>query len=39
MRRHLLASIVMLVGVTIVLGFGYPLVVRSLQELHDANGG
>ena len=41
MRRHLLASIVMLVGVTIVLGFGYPLLVTGLSALffrHQADG-
>jgi K+-transporting ATPase ATPase C chain len=41
MRRHLLASIVMLVGVTIVLGFGYPLVVTGFSMLffrHQAEG-
>jgi potassium-transporting ATPase KdpC subunit len=41
MRRHLLASLVMLLGVTIVLGFGYPLVVTGLSALmfgHQADG-
>ena len=41
MRRHLLPSIVMLVGVTVVLGFGYPLVVTGLSALmfkHQADG-
>ena len=41
MRRHLLASIVMLIGVTLVLGFGYPLVVTGLSVLmfgHQADG-
>ena len=41
MRRHLLASILMLVGVTIVLGFGYPLVVTGISMLffrHQAEG-
>jgi K+-transporting ATPase ATPase C chain len=41
MRRHLLASIVMLVGVTIVLGFGYPLLVTGPSALffrHQADG-
>lgn len=41
MRRHLLASLVMLLGVTIVLGFGYPLVVTGLSALmfgHQAGG-
>src|SRR6202050_78681 len=39
--RHLLASVVMLVGVTVVLGFGYPLVVTGLAQLffhNQANG-
>src|SRR6202050_825453 len=39
--RHLLASVVMLVGVTVVLGFGYPLVVTGLATLcfhNQANG-
>ena len=41
MRRHLLTSIIMLVGVTILLGFGYPLVVTGLSALffrHQADG-
>src|SRR5580700_6385845 len=41
MRRHLLASVVMLLGVTVVLGFGYPLLVAGLSALlfsHQANG-
>jgi K+-transporting ATPase KdpC subunit len=41
MRRHLLASILMLAGVTIVLGFGYPLVITGLSALffrHQADG-
>jgi K+-transporting ATPase ATPase C chain len=41
MRRHFLASIAMLVTLTAVLGFGYPLVVTGLAELgfaHQANG-
>jgi len=41
MRRHLLAGLVMLLGVTIVLGFGYPLVVTGLSLLlfrHQADG-
>jgi K+-transporting ATPase ATPase C chain len=33
MRRHLLASIVMLLGVMLVLGFGYPLLVTGLSAL------
>jgi potassium-transporting ATPase KdpC subunit len=41
MRRHLIASVVMLVGVTLLLGFGYPLVVTGLSYLffrHQAEG-
>jgi potassium-transporting ATPase KdpC subunit len=41
MRRHLLASIVMLVGLTVVLGFGYPLLVTGISALlfsHQAQG-
>jgi len=41
MRRHLFVSVVMLGALTIVLGFGYPLVVTGLAELgfgHKANG-
>jgi K+-transporting ATPase ATPase C chain len=41
MRRHLLTSIVMLVGITIVLGFGYPLLVTGLSLglfRHQADG-
>ncbi|HXZ70271.1 MAG TPA: potassium-transporting ATPase subunit C [Streptosporangiaceae bacterium] len=41
MRRHLLASVIMLLGVTVLLGFGYPLVVTGLSELffsRQANG-
>jgi potassium-transporting ATPase KdpC subunit len=41
MRRHLLASVVMLLGVTVVLGFGYPLLVTGLSGLlfsHQAGG-
>jgi K+-transporting ATPase ATPase C chain len=41
MRRHLLASVVMLLGLTVVLGFGYPLIMTGLSELgfnHQANG-
>jgi K+-transporting ATPase ATPase C chain len=33
MRRHLLASLIMLLGLTIVLGFGYPLLVTGLSAL------
>jgi K+-transporting ATPase ATPase C chain len=39
--RHLLTSIVMLIGLTAVLGFGYPLVVTGLSQLFfhkQANG-
>ena len=39
--RHLIASVVMLLGVTLVLGFGYPLVVTGLSQLffhQQANG-
>jgi K+-transporting ATPase ATPase C chain len=39
--RHLITSVVMLVGVTLVLGFGYPLVVTGLSQLffhRQANG-
>ncbi|HTZ91309.1 MAG TPA: potassium-transporting ATPase subunit C [Streptosporangiaceae bacterium] len=41
MRRHLVASIVMLVGLTVLLGFGYPLLVTGLSYLffrHQAEG-
>jgi potassium-transporting ATPase KdpC subunit len=41
MRRHLLTSVIMLAGATIVLGFGYPLVVTGLSLLlfrHQADG-
>jgi potassium-transporting ATPase KdpC subunit len=41
MRRHVLSSIVMLAGITIVLGFGYPLLVTGLSGLffrNQANG-
>jgi len=41
MRRHLVASIVMLIGVTVVLGFGYPLLITGLSQLffrHQADG-
>lgn len=41
MRRHLLASVVMLVGVTVLLGFGYPLLTTGLSMLflkHQAEG-
>jgi potassium-transporting ATPase KdpC subunit len=33
MRRHLLPSIALLLGLTVVLGFGYPLLVTGLSEL------
>ena len=39
--RHLAASVMMLLGVTVVLGFGYPLVVTGLSQLffhQQANG-
>src|SRR6204780_3424153 len=39
--RHLVASVVMLLVVTLVLGFGYPLVVTGLSQLFfhkQANG-
>jgi K+-transporting ATPase ATPase C chain len=39
--RHLVASVGMLLGVTLVLGFGYPLVVTGLSQLflhQQANG-
>ena len=39
--RHLVTSLVMLVVVTVALGFGYPLVVTGLSQLlfrHQANG-
>jgi len=41
MRRHLVSSIFMLLGLTVVLGFGYPLLVTGLAEIgfgHQANG-
>jgi len=41
MRRHLLASVLMLIGVTVLFGFGYPLVVTGLSTLffrHQAEG-
>jgi K+-transporting ATPase ATPase C chain len=41
MRRHLLASVVLLLAVTVVLGFGYPLLVTGLSALlfrHQADG-
>ena len=39
--RHLITSIVMLLGLTVVFGFGYPLVVTGLSQLFfhkQANG-
>src|ERR1700693_3456013 len=39
--RHLVTSVVMLLGVTLLLGFGYPLVVTGLSQLffhQQANG-
>jgi potassium-transporting ATPase KdpC subunit len=39
--RHLIASIIMVLVVTVVLGFGYPLVVTGLSQLffrNQANG-
>jgi K+-transporting ATPase ATPase C chain len=41
MRRQLLPSVVLLIGLTVVLGFGYPLVVTGLALLgfpHQADG-
>jgi potassium-transporting ATPase KdpC subunit len=41
MRRHLVASIVMLVGLTVLLGFGYPLLVTGISDVffrHQAEG-
>lgn len=41
MKRHLIASVVMLIGLTLGLGFGYPLVVTGLSQLffhQQANG-
>src|SRR5580704_10555331 len=41
MRRHLLPSVVLLIGLTAVLGFGYPLVVTGLSHIgfsHQADG-
>ena len=41
MRRHFLAGTVMLLGLTLVLGFGYPLLVTGLSALlfrHQADG-
>jgi potassium-transporting ATPase KdpC subunit len=41
MKRHLIASLIMLIGATLVLGFIYPLVVTGLSQLlfhRQANG-
>lgn len=41
MRRQLLPSLILLIGLTLVLGFGYPLVVTGLSALgfsNQANG-
>jgi potassium-transporting ATPase KdpC subunit len=41
MRRHFLASLIMLLGLTVVLGFGYPLLVTGLSAVlfrHQADG-
>jgi len=41
MRRHIIASAVMLLGITIVLGFGYPLLITGLAAVgfrHQADG-
>jgi potassium-transporting ATPase KdpC subunit len=41
MRRHMIASVIMLLAVTAVLGFGYPLLVTGLSALlfrHQADG-
>lgn len=41
MRRLFLSSIIMLLGLTVVLGFGYPLLVTGISALgfdHQANG-
>jgi hypothetical protein len=41
MRRHILSSVVMLAVLTVVLGFGYPLVVTGVSALafdHQAKG-
>jgi K+-transporting ATPase ATPase C chain len=40
-RRQLVVSVIMLLGLTVVLGFGYPLVVTGLAAIgfnHQANG-
>src|SRR5260221_12788776 len=33
MRHHLLSSVIMLIGATLVLGFGYPLLLAGLSAL------
>src|SRR5260221_14763271 len=41
MRRQLLSSVIMLIGVTLVLGFGYPMLLAGLSALlfaHQADG-
>src|ERR1019366_6560098 len=41
MRRQLITSVIMLLGLTLVLGFGYPLVLTGLSAIgfnHQANG-
>ncbi len=41
MRRHFLASLILLLGLTVVLGFGYPLLVTGLSAVlfrHQADG-
>jgi potassium-transporting ATPase KdpC subunit len=41
MRRHLLASAIMMVGLTVLLGFGYPLLVTGISAglfRHQADG-
>jgi potassium-transporting ATPase KdpC subunit len=41
MRRQLITSVIMLLGLTLVLGFGYPLVLSGLSAVgfnHQANG-
>jgi len=41
MRRHLLASVIMLAGLTVLLGFGYPLLVTGISAglfRHQADG-
>jgi K+-transporting ATPase ATPase C chain len=41
MRRHLLASVILLAGLTVLLGFGYPLLVTGVSAAlfrHQADG-